>query len=72
MDDEKKGRIVFAVETAVVLLAFVPLWLWMFFWRGGRGDWILYVTLAVLLLVAARRVRKLIAWGRRPPPEGGS
>ena len=71
MDDERKRRIISAVETAIVLLAFVPLWLWMFCWRGGWGDWVLYGTLAILLVVAARRVRRLVAWGKRPPSEGG-
>ncbi len=71
MDAQRKMRIVSAIETAVVVLAFIPLWLWMFFWRGGRGDWVLYATLAVLFLVAVRRVRRLVALGRRPPAEGG-
>ena len=72
MRTREKERTVSRVETAVVLLAFVPLWLWMFLWRGGRGDWLLYGTLAVLLAVAARRVRRLVALGRKPPAEGGS
>ena len=66
-----RERMVSGLETAVVLLAFVPLWLWMFLWRGGRGDWLLYGTLAVLLVVGARRVHRLVALGRKPPAEGG-
>ena len=71
MEEERRNKIVTAVETAIVLLAFVPLWLWMFLWRGGRGDWLLYGTLGVLLLITARRLYKLIVWGRRTPPQGG-
>jgi len=70
MRQEARERIVSAVETGLVLLAFVPLWLWMFLWRGRR-DWILYGTLAVLVTVAVRRIRRFVALGRRPPAEGG-